>query len=95
MSIFDDEVPMSEDPPAGARPSLGKRSFRERFGWWAITVAIVIGILFALLPSPYVIEQPGPVFDTLGTRPRATKRCRSSRSPTRRPSPPSTASSTS
>ena len=26
----------------------------------------MIGVGFALLPSPYVIEQPGPVYDTLG-----------------------------
>lgn len=31
-------------------------------------VIALIGILvFALLPSPYVIERPGPVFDTLGS----------------------------
>jgi PDZ domain-containing protein len=42
------------------------RSRRERIGWTAITVAVVIAVIFALLPSPYVIEQPGPVYDTLG-----------------------------
>lgn len=51
------------DAPVGpARPSR-----RERIGWGAITVAVVLGLLIALLPSPYVIQQPGPVFDTLGS----------------------------
>lgn len=42
------------------------RSRRERIGWSAITIAVVIAIGFAVMPSPYVIEQPGPVYDTLG-----------------------------
>ncbi|WP_243695157.1 YlbL family protein [Agromyces protaetiae] len=67
MSIFDDEVAPRGDRRWGISRTAPKRPFRERFGWWAIAVAIVIGIVFALLPSPYVIEQPGPVFDTLGT----------------------------
>ena len=57
MSLFDD------DPSARPR---GMRSRRERIGGIAIIVAVLIGVLFALLPSPYVIEQPGPVYDTLG-----------------------------
>jgi Lon-like protease len=42
------------------------RSRRERIGWAAILIAVVIAVGFGLLPSPYVIEQPGPVYDTLG-----------------------------
>lgn len=49
--------------PADAR----RRGRRERFGWGAIGVAAVLGLIVALLPTPYVIQQPGPVFDTLGT----------------------------
>lgn len=30
-------------------------------------VALVLTLVLALLPAPYVIEQPGPVFNTLGT----------------------------
>jgi PDZ domain-containing protein len=44
-----------------------RRNRRERIGWGAVAVASVLGLLLALLPSPYVIQQPGPVFDTLGT----------------------------
>ena len=59
MALFSDEP-----APSHARPA--RRSRRERIGWGAITVATVIAIVFALMPSPYVIEQPGPVYDTLG-----------------------------
>jgi PDZ domain-containing protein len=58
MALFDDDT--------SPRPQ-GRRSRRERIGWSALAVAVAIGIVFALLPSPYVIEQPGPVYDTLGT----------------------------
>ena len=59
MALFSDE-------PAPSHSRAERRSLRERIGWGAITVATVIAILFALMPSPYVIEQPGPVYDTLG-----------------------------
>ena len=55
MALFDD------DPS----PRPQGRSRRERIGWAALGVAVVIGVGFALLPAPYVIEQPGPVYDTL------------------------------
>ncbi|PWC03046.1 PDZ domain-containing protein [Agromyces badenianii] len=59
MALFTDE-------PLTAPSRRDRRSLAERIGWSALTVAIVVGILFALMPSPYVIEQPGPVYDTLG-----------------------------
>lgn len=62
MSLFDD--PRTTLPEPSGRP---RRSRRERAGWIAIGIALVIGLVFALLPSPYVIEAPGPVYDTLGT----------------------------
>ncbi|WP_395242684.1 PDZ domain-containing protein [Agromyces sp. MMS24-K17] len=67
MSIFDDDTPLSEDPRWRDEPPAPRRPLRERVGRWFLVVAIVIGVVFALLPSPYVIEQPGPVYDTLGT----------------------------
>ena len=72
MSIFDDETPLSDRTSASdesrwkSETNEGRRPLRERIGWIAITVAIVIGVIFAFMPSPYVIEQPGPVYDTLG-----------------------------
>ncbi|MET4157679.1 S16 family serine protease [Agromyces sp. PvR057] len=64
MALFaDDPSPSLDAPPRSSAP----RSFRERFGGWAAVVAVVVAVIFALLPSPYVIERPGPVYDTLGT----------------------------
>lgn len=45
----------------------GPRSPRRvRVGWALLVIALIGTLVFALLPSPYVIERPGPVFDTLG-----------------------------
>lgn len=43
-----------------------KRARRVRAGWILLIVAIVGAFGFAMVPAPYVIEQPGPVFNTLG-----------------------------
>ena len=37
------------------------------FGWGLVAAAIIAITVIALLPSPYVVEKPGPVYDTLGT----------------------------
>ncbi|MCD1571871.1 YlbL family protein [Agromyces mediolanus] len=66
MSLFEDEP--QADPRWRHDPAVGRRTLRERIGWTAISVALVIGVVFALLPSPYVIEQPGPVYNTLGSQ---------------------------
>lgn len=42
------------------------RGRRRRAGWWVLGAALIGSVVVALIPSPYVIEQPGPVFDTLG-----------------------------
>ncbi|MCU1525585.1 MAG: ATP-dependent serine peptidase containing a domain protein [Microbacteriaceae bacterium] len=42
---------------------------RRRIAWigWTLLIAALIGTFaFATVPAPYVIEQPGPVFNTLG-----------------------------
>ena len=67
MSIFHDEDPMSQDPRWRSDPTTSRPSLRQRIGRWALAAAAVIALVFALLPAPYVIEKPGPVFDTLGT----------------------------
>ncbi|WP_139417639.1 PDZ domain-containing protein [Agromyces laixinhei] len=60
MALFSDE------PSSAPRTSRERRPLSERIGWIALSVAIVIGIVFVLIPSPYVFAQPGPVYDTLG-----------------------------
>lgn len=56
MSLFTDDVHAAADARLRGR----------RVGWLllALTLFGVFGL--AVLPSPYVIERPGPVFDTLG-----------------------------
>ncbi len=39
---------------------------RSRLGWTLVTVAIALVVLLGVSPSGYIIEQPGPVYDTLG-----------------------------
>jgi PDZ domain-containing protein len=48
------------------QPERPRRSRGSTVGWALILIATVITLVVALVPSPYVIEQPGPVFDTLG-----------------------------
>lgn len=43
-----------------------RRDKARRVGGWLFTIAILGVCIFALVPSPYVIDVPGPVFDTLG-----------------------------
>ncbi len=55
MALFADDRPPS-DPPRR----------RTRIGWSALALGVLGALGLALVPSPYVIELPGPVFDTLG-----------------------------
>lgn len=43
------------------------RSGRLGLGVWALIVALVALVVLTFLPTPYVIQRPGPVYDTLGT----------------------------
>ena len=52
-------------PPA--RPSADRPRRSGAVGWTLLVVALVAGLGLTFLPSPYLIEQPGPVFDTLGS----------------------------
>ena len=36
-------------------------------GWTALFIALVAGVILGVMPAPYVIEKPGPVFNTLGS----------------------------
>ena len=50
-------------PEESARP----RSRRRSVGWVSLIAAIALALGMSFIPLPYVIEQPGPVFNTLGT----------------------------
>lgn len=39
---------------------------RVGLGVWALVVALVALVVLTFLPTPYVIQRPGPVYDTLG-----------------------------
>ncbi|MFS0893251.1 PDZ domain-containing protein [Microbacterium sp. 179-I 3D3 NHS] len=43
------------------------RSGKPGLGVWALIVALVALVALTFLPTPYVIQRPGPVYDTLGT----------------------------
>ena len=36
---------------------------RVIIGWVAIAVAVLLALVLAFVPAPFVIEQPGPVFN--------------------------------
>lgn len=43
------------------------RSGKLGLGVWALIVALIALVVLTFLPTPYVIQRPGPVYDTLGT----------------------------
>lgn len=43
------------------------RSRKPGLGVWALIVALVALVVLTFLPTPYVIQRPGPVYDTLGS----------------------------
>ncbi len=55
MALFPDTKP---DYPATVRRS-------HTIGWFLVAFGLLATLLLALLPAPYVIEKPGPVYDTL------------------------------
>jgi PDZ domain-containing protein len=57
VALFTDES--SRGP---GRPRRGSRT-----GWVVLVIALVTGLTLAVVPSPYVVEKPGPVFNTLGS----------------------------
>jgi PDZ domain-containing protein len=62
VSLFADDL-VVHTPPRRAR----RRG--HTVGWISLVVAFLLLLVLALAPSPYVVQQPGPVFDTLGTVP--------------------------
>lgn len=60
MTLFDENV--SVVPAPRRRPRRG-----TVVGLWSLSVALIVLLVLTLLPTGYVIQQPGPVFNTLGT----------------------------
>ncbi|WP_416383296.1 PDZ domain-containing protein [Microbacterium sp. JZ37] len=52
-----------------ARTPSSPASRRTVAGIWALVVALVALVAITFLPTSYVIQQPGPVYDTIGTAP--------------------------
>lgn len=61
MSLFADEAPTAS-VTTGPAPRR-----RARFGWIVLVLSLVLLGVLSAVPAPYVIEQPGPVFNVLGT----------------------------
>lgn len=57
--------PAPQRGPAGYGPAP-RRVWPTYLGFGLLTAALAGTVLFATAPSPYVVERPGPVFDTLG-----------------------------
>ncbi|PZE66987.1 PDZ domain-containing protein [Curtobacterium sp. MCBD17_021] len=53
-------------------PAPRRRSRSRTIGWAFVIGALVLAVVASLLPSPYVIEMPGPVFNTIGTQRQGT-----------------------
>lgn len=67
VSLFTDESRGNEFAD-GYDPTVDDARLRARRVGWLLLSLTLFGVFgLAVLPSPYVIERPGPVFDTLGT----------------------------
>ena len=62
VSLFTDDEHAVAEPHQPIRPSR-----RVVIGWASVLVAFALTLVLALAPAPFVIEIPGPVFNTLGT----------------------------
>ncbi|MCH6229149.1 ATP-dependent serine peptidase containing a PDZ domain protein [Microbacterium sp. CFH 31415] len=60
MALFDENVTIT--------PSPRRRMSRGTLvGVWALAIALVVLLVITFLPTSYVIQRPGPVYNTLGT----------------------------
>ncbi len=60
MALFDENASVTPEPPR--RLSRGMIA-----GIWSLAIALAVLLVITFLPTSYVIEQPGPVYNTLGT----------------------------
>lgn len=59
MALFDENETIAPPPRRLSRATVA--------GMWALAVALVVLLALTFLPTSYVIQQPGPVYNTLGT----------------------------
>jgi PDZ domain-containing protein len=60
VALFDENVTLT--------PAPRRRMSRSALvGVWALAVAMVVLLVLTFLPTAYVIQRPGPVYNTLGT----------------------------
>jgi PDZ domain-containing protein len=64
VTLFSDDDSQPEFGPSRQRIAPSKRVIA---GWVSIAIAAVVTLVLVVVPAPFVIEQPGPVFNTLGT----------------------------
>ena len=50
-----------------SRSSRAFRTPRVGLGVWSLIIALVSLVVLTFLPTPYVFQRPGPVYDTLGS----------------------------
>ncbi|SFN48864.1 YlbL family protein [Mycetocola miduiensis] len=70
MSLFNEHPPEIGAPALYSEAEIAAMEStrrRRNRGWLALAVSFVLLLGLALWPTSYVIQQPGPVFDTLGS----------------------------
>jgi PDZ domain-containing protein len=60
VALFDENTTIEPAP----RQRMSRRTL---VGVWALAVAMVVLLVITFLPTSYVIQRPGPVYNTLGT----------------------------
>ncbi|MDZ8202126.1 site-2 protease family protein [Microbacterium sp. SSW1-59] len=60
MALFDENVTLTPAP----RRRVARRTIA---GIWALVIALIALLVLTFLPTAYVIQQPGPVYNTLGS----------------------------
>jgi PDZ domain-containing protein len=60
VALFDENTTIAPAP----RPRMARRTVA---GIWALAVAMVVLLVITFLPTSYVVQQPGPVYNTLGS----------------------------
>lgn len=60
MSLFDENVPFHA-------PRRRRMSRASLAGLWAVSFSLVALLVLTIVPTSFVIQRPGPVYDTLGS----------------------------